>query len=180
MTVSRDPNRQPTHPGEIFGEDVLPALAMPIQTAAKHLGVFSTDPTPNHRRNAPRDARNGFAAREVLRQRPRAVAQYATSLRLMARRARNGGRDRQNPHSPRGVTSRRWLPISPAARARRQAASPAPPAQNRASTNTGVSTGYGAALPANWQGITQTAPRETARDRRRSPRLSSSPPAAGR
>ena len=38
MTVSRDPNRQPTHPGEIFGEDVLPALAMPIQTAAKHLG----------------------------------------------------------------------------------------------------------------------------------------------
>lgn len=37
--VRRDPNRPPVHPGEILREDVLPALGMPVSTAAKHLGV---------------------------------------------------------------------------------------------------------------------------------------------
>lgn len=38
--VDRDAKRAPTHPGEILREDVLPALNnMPVQTAAKHLGV---------------------------------------------------------------------------------------------------------------------------------------------
>jgi addiction module HigA family antidote len=35
----RDRSRPPTHPGEILREDILPALNMPVQTAAKHLGV---------------------------------------------------------------------------------------------------------------------------------------------
>ncbi len=39
MTVTRDRDRPPTHPGAVLGEDVLPALAMPIQTAAKEIGV---------------------------------------------------------------------------------------------------------------------------------------------
>lgn len=38
-TIRRDPNRPPVHPGEILREDVLPALGMPVSTAAKHLGV---------------------------------------------------------------------------------------------------------------------------------------------
>jgi addiction module HigA family antidote len=29
----------PVHPGEILREDVLPALNMPVSTAAKHLGI---------------------------------------------------------------------------------------------------------------------------------------------
>jgi antitoxin HigA-1 len=37
--VRRDPDRPPVHPGEILREDVLPALGMPVSTAAKHLGV---------------------------------------------------------------------------------------------------------------------------------------------
>jgi antitoxin HigA-1 len=35
----RDVRRAPMHPGELLREDVLPALEMPVQTAAKHLGV---------------------------------------------------------------------------------------------------------------------------------------------
>ena len=35
----RDPNRAPTHPGAILREDVLPALSLPVSTAAKQLGV---------------------------------------------------------------------------------------------------------------------------------------------
>ena len=31
--------RPPTHPGEILREDVLPALNMPVMTAAKRLGI---------------------------------------------------------------------------------------------------------------------------------------------
>jgi addiction module HigA family antidote len=34
-----DRTRAPTHPGAVLGEDVLPALGMPIQTAARHIGV---------------------------------------------------------------------------------------------------------------------------------------------
>jgi addiction module HigA family antidote len=37
--MMRDPVRPPIHPGEILREDVLPGLAMPVSTAAKHLGV---------------------------------------------------------------------------------------------------------------------------------------------
>jgi addiction module HigA family antidote len=39
MTIARDRDRPPTHPGAVLGEDVLPALGMPIQTAAKLIGV---------------------------------------------------------------------------------------------------------------------------------------------
>jgi addiction module HigA family antidote len=42
MTIhraKRDGHRAPTHPGEILREDVLPALDMPVMTAAKELGV---------------------------------------------------------------------------------------------------------------------------------------------
>ena len=39
MSVTRDQTLRPTHPGAILGEDVLPALAIPVQTAAKQLGV---------------------------------------------------------------------------------------------------------------------------------------------
>jgi len=35
----RDPNRRPTHPGEILREDVLPALGMTQKGFADHLGV---------------------------------------------------------------------------------------------------------------------------------------------
>jgi addiction module HigA family antidote len=37
--VTRDASRPPIHPGEILREDVLPGLGIPIQAAAKHLGV---------------------------------------------------------------------------------------------------------------------------------------------
>ncbi len=33
------PNRQPTHPGAILREDVLPALKMKVNAAARHLRV---------------------------------------------------------------------------------------------------------------------------------------------
>ncbi len=39
MPPVRDRDRPPTHPGVILGEDVLPALGMPILTAAKEIGV---------------------------------------------------------------------------------------------------------------------------------------------
>lgn len=35
----RDPNRCPTHPGEVLREDVLPALKMNVTDAARELGV---------------------------------------------------------------------------------------------------------------------------------------------
>jgi antitoxin HigA-1 len=34
-----DPNREPTHPGAILREDVLPAIGEPVMTVAKKLGV---------------------------------------------------------------------------------------------------------------------------------------------
>lgn len=37
--AKRDRNRLPVHPGEVLREDVLPALGMPVSTAARHLGV---------------------------------------------------------------------------------------------------------------------------------------------
>jgi len=37
--LRRHPSIEPTHPGEILREDVLPALGIPIATAAKQLGV---------------------------------------------------------------------------------------------------------------------------------------------
>jgi antitoxin HigA-1 len=35
----RDKNRPPTHPGALLREDILPALNMPVMTAANQLGV---------------------------------------------------------------------------------------------------------------------------------------------
>jgi addiction module HigA family antidote len=35
----RSPSRQPSHPGEILREDVLPALKLTVKAAAAHLGV---------------------------------------------------------------------------------------------------------------------------------------------
>ncbi|MGO9739986.1 MAG: HigA family addiction module antitoxin [Roseiarcus sp.] len=37
--AGRDLDRPPTHPGEVLREDVLPALEMPVMTAARELGV---------------------------------------------------------------------------------------------------------------------------------------------
>ena len=37
--AKRDMERPPTHPGEILRDDVLPALNMPVSTAATQLGV---------------------------------------------------------------------------------------------------------------------------------------------
>jgi addiction module HigA family antidote len=37
--LARDPNRAPTHPGALLREDVLPAIAEPIATIARRLGV---------------------------------------------------------------------------------------------------------------------------------------------
>jgi addiction module HigA family antidote len=42
MTVhqaKRDRDRAPPHPGDVLREDVLPALNMPVMTAARELGV---------------------------------------------------------------------------------------------------------------------------------------------
>ena len=39
MPTLRDPNRKPTHPGEILREDVLPALGMSQRAFAERLGV---------------------------------------------------------------------------------------------------------------------------------------------
>lgn len=38
-TPRRDPNREPTHPGAILREDVLPAIGEPVAGVAKKLGV---------------------------------------------------------------------------------------------------------------------------------------------
>ena len=37
--LTRDPNRAPTHPGALLREDVLPAIAEPVATIARRLGV---------------------------------------------------------------------------------------------------------------------------------------------
>ena len=37
--ISRDPNRPPTHPGELLREMVLPAIGEPVTAVAKKLGV---------------------------------------------------------------------------------------------------------------------------------------------
>jgi addiction module HigA family antidote len=37
--IKRPLNRQPTHPGEILREDVLPALGLSVSEAARRLGV---------------------------------------------------------------------------------------------------------------------------------------------
>ncbi|GEO97938.1 HigA family addiction module antitoxin [Methylobacterium haplocladii] len=39
ITARRDPDRRPTHPGEILKDDILPALGLTIVDAAAHLGV---------------------------------------------------------------------------------------------------------------------------------------------
>lgn len=39
MKSMRDPNRKPTHPGEVLREDVLPSLGMTQSELAKRLGV---------------------------------------------------------------------------------------------------------------------------------------------
>jgi antitoxin HigA-1 len=39
MSIRPFPNRQPTHPGEIIREDVLPALRLTVSGAAAKLGV---------------------------------------------------------------------------------------------------------------------------------------------
>jgi addiction module HigA family antidote len=39
MSTLRDPNRRPTHPGEVLREDVLPALGLTQTEFAKRLGV---------------------------------------------------------------------------------------------------------------------------------------------
>ncbi len=44
LTVNRrvlrpDPNREPTYPGELLREDVLPAIGEPVMAVAKKLGV---------------------------------------------------------------------------------------------------------------------------------------------
>ena len=38
-TLRRDPKREPTHPGAILREDVLPAIGEPVASVAKKLGV---------------------------------------------------------------------------------------------------------------------------------------------
>ncbi|MGH6718160.1 MAG: HigA family addiction module antitoxin [Alphaproteobacteria bacterium] len=38
-TVKRQPDREPTHPGSILREDVLPALGLSASDAARELGV---------------------------------------------------------------------------------------------------------------------------------------------
>ena len=38
-TLRRDPKREPTHPGAILREDVLPAIGEPVLRVAKQLGV---------------------------------------------------------------------------------------------------------------------------------------------
>ena len=38
-SIRLHPNRQPTHPGAILREDVLPAIGEPVMTVAKKLGV---------------------------------------------------------------------------------------------------------------------------------------------
>ena len=37
--LRRDPNREPTHPGALLREDVLPAIGDPVMAVAKKLGV---------------------------------------------------------------------------------------------------------------------------------------------
>ena len=39
MTTTRDPNRKPTHPGEIVKHVCLEPLGLSVTAAAKHLGV---------------------------------------------------------------------------------------------------------------------------------------------
>ncbi len=39
MTIRRNVNRKPTHPGELLRDEVLPALRVSISEAARELGV---------------------------------------------------------------------------------------------------------------------------------------------
>jgi len=57
-----DPNREPTHPGALLREDVLPAIGEPAIAVAKTLGVTRQH---LHRVLAERGRRNGMLARWV-------------------------------------------------------------------------------------------------------------------
>lgn len=37
--MTRDPNRRPTHPGELLREDIVPATGMSKSGIARHLGI---------------------------------------------------------------------------------------------------------------------------------------------
>src|SRR5258706_1315207 len=77
----------PTHPGEILGEAVLPALKLCVVDAPAKLGV--TPDAPSHHCSAKppsSNAGNGGAAWQALRQWPAAVAQSADGLRSLASR----------------------------------------------------------------------------------------------
>jgi len=39
VSIRRNPDRKPTHPGELLREDVLPALRVSVSAAARELGV---------------------------------------------------------------------------------------------------------------------------------------------
>ena len=65
VTETRD--REPTHPGAILHEDVLPALKLSISEAARHLGV--TRQTLHRIIAITHSITPGAAARPVLRQR---------------------------------------------------------------------------------------------------------------
>ncbi len=39
IVARRDPNRRPTHPGELLREDILPALGLSVMDAAARLGI---------------------------------------------------------------------------------------------------------------------------------------------
>jgi len=64
LPVRQPLKREPTHPGEILREDVLPALRMNVSQAARELGV-TTAPAPNPGGEGARHARDGCSAREV-------------------------------------------------------------------------------------------------------------------
>ena len=90
-TLRRDPNREPTHPGAILREDVLPAVDEPVASVAKKLGVTRQHLHRLLAEKAPVSPEMAIRLGKVLRQRPGALARHAAGLRPLACRAGAAG-----------------------------------------------------------------------------------------
>jgi antitoxin HigA-1 len=69
IPADRPPGMEPSHPGAIFREDVLPALALSASEAARQLGVSRRKLQSILDERSPLHSRDGRPARQVLQQR---------------------------------------------------------------------------------------------------------------
>lgn len=85
----RDPNRRPSHLGEILREDVLPALGLTQKGFADHLGVscLTVSDILHEKRG---NSRYGDSPRQTTRQWPRDLAAHATGRDIWTLEQRKG------------------------------------------------------------------------------------------